>query len=149
MKAVVYDRYGEPEELRLRELPDPQISEQQCLVKVKAVSVNPSDWKTLAGTWRIATGNRFPRRTGIDFAGTVERAGKKVRGFQAGQAVIGSVVPLRTGCLSEYVAVCAAHLSRVPGNVRLADAAGIPVAAGRVRVPGSGQAPPISTSSSR
>ena len=128
MKAVVYEQYGEPEELRLRELPDPQISGEQCLVKVAAVSVNPSDWKTLAGTWRIATGNRFPRRTGIDFSGYVERAGARVRGFQAGEAVIGSVIPLRTGCLSEYVAVSEAHLSRVPRNVPLADAAGIPVA---------------------
>ena len=128
MKAVVYEQYGEPEELRLGELPEPQISAEQCLVKVTAVSVNPSDWKTLAGIWRFATGNRFPRRTGIDFSGTVERAGQKVTRFHPGEAVIGSVVPLRTGCLSEYVAVSEAHLSRAPRNVSLADAAGIPVA---------------------
>jgi NADPH:quinone reductase-like Zn-dependent oxidoreductase len=128
MKAVVYGKYGEPEELHLRELPEPQISEEQCLVKVKAVSVNPSDWKTLAGTWRIATGNRFPRRTGIDFSGTVERAGAGVSRFRPGEAVIGSVIPLRTGCLSEYVAVSEDQLSRVPRNVPMADAAGIPVA---------------------
>lgn len=55
MKAVVYEQYGEREELRLGELPEPQISAEQCLVKVAAVSVNPSDWKTLAGIWRFAT----------------------------------------------------------------------------------------------
>jgi NADPH:quinone reductase-like Zn-dependent oxidoreductase len=128
MKAVVYGQYGEPEELHLRELPEPQISGRQCLVKVRAVSVNPSDWKTLAGIWRFATGNRFPRRTGIDFSGTVECTGEEATRYRPGEAVIGSVVPLRTGCLSEYVAVSEAHLSRVPRNVPLADAAGIPVA---------------------
>ena len=128
MRAVVYDQYGEPEQLRLRELPEPRISEEQCLVKVTAVSVNPSDWKTLAGIWRFATGNRFPRRTGIDFSGTVERAGEKVTRFRPGERVIGSVIPLRTGCLAEYVAVPETQLSRVPRNVPPADAAGIPVA---------------------
>ena len=49
MKAVVYDRYGEPEELYLAELPEPQISAEQCLVKVTAVSVNPS-----SGTEQLA-----------------------------------------------------------------------------------------------
>lgn len=128
MRAVVYDQYGEPEQLRLRELPEPRISEEQCLVKVNAVSVNPSDWKTLAGIWRFATGNRFPRRTGIDFSGTVERAGEKVTRFRPEERVIGSVIPLRTGCLAEYVAVPETQLSRVPDNVPPADAAGIPVA---------------------
>jgi NADPH:quinone reductase-like Zn-dependent oxidoreductase len=128
MKAVVYDSYGEPEELYLADLPKPQISDEECLVKVKAVSVNPSDWKTLAGKWRFVTGNRFPRRTGIDFYGTIEHTGARVTRFRSGQAVIGSVIPLRNGCLAEYVAVSQSHLGRVPKNVAPADAAGIPVA---------------------
>ena len=128
MKAVVHDRYGEPEELHLTELPAPRISDRECLVRVAAVSVNPSDWKTLSGKWRFATGRRFPRQTGIDFSGHVERVGEKVRGFRSGDPVIGSVIPLRKGCLAEYVAVSAKYLGRVPKNVNLADAAGIPVA---------------------
>ena len=128
MKAVVHDRYGEPEELYLTELPEPQIADRQCLVKITAASVNPSDWKTLSGKWRFATGNRFPRQTGIDFSGFVERTGKAVTRFREGDAVIGSVIPLRKGCLAEYVAVSESHLGRVPKNVALVDAAGIPVA---------------------
>jgi NADPH:quinone reductase-like Zn-dependent oxidoreductase len=128
MKAVVYDRYGEPEELYLTEVPEPPIADQECLVKVRAVSVNPSDWKTLAGKWRFATGNRFPRRTGIDFSGTIERTGAKVRRFGKGDTVMGSVLPLHTGSMGEYVAVPEAHLGRVPKNLDLVAAAGIPVA---------------------
>jgi len=124
----VYDRYGEPEELYVADLPEPEISDRECLVKVQTVSLNPSDWKTLAGKWRFATGNRFPRRTGIDFYGTVERTGAKVSRFRSGEPVIGSVLPLRTGCLAEYAAVREAHLGRVPKNLDPTAAAGIPVA---------------------
>jgi NADPH:quinone reductase-like Zn-dependent oxidoreductase len=128
MKAVLYDHYGEPEALHLREVPEPRIGERECLVKVIAVSVNPSDWKTLSGKWSFATGHRFPRRTGIDFSGTVERTGGRARRFREGDRVMGSVIPLRKGCLAEYVAVLESHLGRVPENITLADAAGIPVA---------------------
>ncbi|UCF97681.1 MAG: NAD(P)-dependent alcohol dehydrogenase [Spirochaetaceae bacterium] len=128
MRAVVHDRYGEPEDLYLRELPEPRITDRECLIKVTAVSVNPSDWKTLAGWWSFATGRRFPRQTGIDFSGTIERTGRKVTRFRVGEAVMGSVIPLRKGCLAEYVAVAESHLCRIPKNVALPDAAGIPVA---------------------
>jgi NADPH:quinone reductase-like Zn-dependent oxidoreductase len=128
MKAVVYDNYGEPEGLQLREIPQPQIGARECLVKVAAVSVNPSDWKTLAGKWRFATGNRFPRQIGIDFSGTIERTGEKVTLFRVGEPVIGSVIPLRKGCLAEYVVAAESHLGRIPKNVPPVDAAGIPVA---------------------
>ncbi len=128
MKAIVYDHYGEPEVLQLREIPEPKIRDRECLVKVAAVSVNPADWKMLAGKWSFATGHRFPRPIGIDFSGTVERTGKKVTRFRAGEPVTGSVLPLRKGCLAEYVAVAEYHLGRIPKNVPLVDAAGIPVA---------------------
>lgn len=128
MKAVVYDNYGEPGVLQLREIPEPRIGTRECLVKVAAVSVNPSDWKTLAGKWRFATGNRFPRQIGIDFSGTIERTGEKVTRFRVGEPVIGSLIPLRKGCLAEYVAVAESHLGRIPNNVPPVDAAGIPVA---------------------
>jgi NADPH:quinone reductase-like Zn-dependent oxidoreductase len=128
MKAVVYDHYGEPEALRLREIPEPKIGDEECLVKVAAVSVNPSDWKTLAGKWSFATGHRFPRPTGIDFSGTIERTGNKARRFRMGERVMGSVIPLRKGCLAEYVAVAESHLGRIPHNIPPSDSAGIPVA---------------------
>ena len=128
MRGVVYGRYGGAEALELRELPVPGIGRRECLVKVAAVSVNPADWKLLAGDWRWATGRRFPRRIGIDFSGTVERGGSAVETFRQGQEVMGSVAALRTGSLAEYVAVPEAALSRKPANVGLAEAAGIPVA---------------------
>jgi len=128
MKAVLYDRYGGPENLEVREVPVPAPGRGECLVRVVAASVNPADWKLLEGHWRWVTGRRFPRRIGIDFSGVVEEAGPGAGGFVPGSRVMGSVAALKTGCLAEYVAVPSAALSRAPENVALEEAAGIPVA---------------------
>jgi NADPH:quinone reductase-like Zn-dependent oxidoreductase len=95
---------------------------------VHAASINPADWKLMSGQWKLATGRRFPRPIGIDFAGTVERAGRAVRGFRAGDRVMGLVNSLWRGSLAEYVTVPASSLSRIPNTLSLAQAAGVPVA---------------------
>ena len=128
MKAVLYERYGGPEALELREVPVPRLGRGECLIRVCAVSVNPADWKLLAGDWRWATGRRFPRRIGIDFSGTVVRVGAGVREVEPGQEVMGSVRALSTGSLAEYLAVPESALARKPRNLGLEEAAGIPVA---------------------
>jgi NADPH:quinone reductase-like Zn-dependent oxidoreductase len=125
-----YDRYGGPEVLRLREVPEPGPAPWECLVRVHAASVNPADWKLMGGQWRFATGRRFPRGIGIDFSGTVVQAGPLARRFRAGDRVMGMVNPLLRGSIAEYLSVPAGALSRVPRNLGLAEAAGIPVACG-------------------
>ena len=128
MKALLYDRYGGPEVLRVADLPEPRPSPWECLVRVHAASVNPADWKLMQGQWLVATGRRFPRAAGIDFAGSVERAGSAVRRFAAGDRVMGMVNPLARGSMAEVVAVPARSLSRAPRNLALEQAAGLPVA---------------------
>jgi NADPH:quinone reductase-like Zn-dependent oxidoreductase len=130
LRALLYDRYGGPEVLALRDVPDPSPAPWECLVRVHAASVNPADWKLMSGQWRFATGRRFPRGIGIDFAGTVAEAGPLARRFRPGDRVMGMVNPLRRGSIAEYVCVPAGALSRVPRKVGFAEAAGIPVACG-------------------
>jgi NADPH:quinone reductase-like Zn-dependent oxidoreductase len=134
VKALVYDRYGGPEVLHLADLPEPRPGPGECLVRVHAASVNPADWKIMRGQWRFASGRSFPRPIGIDFAGTVERTGRGVRGFAAGEAVMGMVNPLVRGSMAELVRVPARNLSRAPRNLSLVEAAGLPVAFATARL---------------
>ena len=104
MKAMVYDRYGSPAVLELREIEEPDVTDEGVLVRVQAASVNPVDWHMLTGApylVRMEAGLRKPKREGlgVDFAGTVEAVGGSVTEFQPGDEVFGA----RNGALAEYV----------------------------------------------
>jgi NADPH:quinone reductase-like Zn-dependent oxidoreductase len=129
MKAMVYDRYGSPEVLELRDVERPDVTDDGVLVRVQAASVNPVDWHMLTGApylVRIEAGLRKPKREGlgVDFAGTVEAVGGSVTEFQPGDEVFGA----RNGALAEYVCVRKA-VAHKPENVTVEQAAAAPVAA--------------------
>ncbi|HEX8680613.1 MAG TPA: alcohol dehydrogenase catalytic domain-containing protein, partial [Chthoniobacterales bacterium] len=94
MKAVVYCEYGGPEVLKLMEIAKPVPTDDQVLIKVRAVSVNPYDWHFMRGepyVMRLGNGLRKPQgtRLGVDFAGTVEAVGKNITQFKPGDDVYG------------------------------------------------------------
>src|SRR5437763_1239965 len=104
MKAIVYEKYGSPDVLELRDIERPVVTDDGVLVRVQTASVNPVDWHTLTGTpylVRMTTGLTKPKRNtlGVDFAGTVEAVGKDVTQFQPGDEVFGA----KDGALAEYV----------------------------------------------
>lgn len=95
MKAIVYQKYGSPDVLELREVEKPTLTDGKMLVRVHAASVNPLDWHFLRGTpflVRMMTGLLKPKRKilGVDVAGRVEAVGGKVTQFQPGDEVFGS-----------------------------------------------------------
>ena len=104
MKAIVRCDYGLAN-LKLAEIEKPVPADDQILVKVHAVSVNPYDWHFVEGTpyfmRAIGVGLRKPKdiRLGVDFAGTVEAVGKNVTQFKPGDEVFGG----RDGAFAEYV----------------------------------------------
>ena len=129
MKAMVYDRYGSPAVLELRDVERPDVTDDGVLVRVQAASVNPVDWHMLTGApylVRMEAGLRKPKREGlgVDFAGTVEAVGGSVTEFQPGDEVFGA----RNGALAEYVCVRKA-VAHKPENVTVEQAAAAPVAA--------------------
>ena len=91
VKAVVYDRYGSPDVLRVEEVPVPSPAAGQVRVKIAATSVNPSDWECLRGSPAYARigGLRFPacRTLGSDIAGLVDDVGEAVTRFRPGDEV--------------------------------------------------------------
>ena len=129
MKAVVYDRYGPPDVLRLDDIPVPTPGENQVLVKVAATSVNLSDWECLRGTPAYARigGIRTPARRvlGSDLAGTVEAVGSGVARFQPGDEVYGDNLNLKGG-FAEYALAPGSALTRKPEGLTFAEASAIP-----------------------
>src|SRR5437660_1084715 len=104
MKAIVYCDYGLAN-LKLQDIEKPAPTDDQLLIRVRAVSVNPYDWHFVEGTPYVmramGVGLRKPKDTqlGVDFAGTVEAVGKNVTQFKPGDDVFGG----RGGAFAEYV----------------------------------------------
>jgi NADPH:quinone reductase-like Zn-dependent oxidoreductase len=129
VKAVVHCEYGSPDVLKLADVEKPVPNDNQLLVRVRAVSVNPLDL-TIRGPWLIRPilGMRKPKdtRVGVDYAGTVEAVGKNVTKFKAGDEVFGG----KTGALAEYVCGLADRaVALKPANMTFEQAASVPVAA--------------------
>lgn len=131
MKAIVYTQYGPPEVLQLEEVVKPIPDDQQVLVRVEAVSLNPAEWHMRHGLLvaRLigGTGLLRPKRTipGADFAGRVEAVGRNVTHFKPGEEVFG-----RRGSdgLAEYVCVSENPIALKPANLTFEQAAAVPVA---------------------
>lgn len=131
MRAVVYDRYGPPEELRVADVPLPSRSPKQVLVRVLATSINLSDWEGLRGSPPYARmgGLRTPahRTLGSDIAGRVEAVGAQVTRFKAGDEVYGDNLQLMGG-FAEYAVAPESALARKPAELSFAEASTIPQA---------------------
>jgi NADPH:quinone reductase-like Zn-dependent oxidoreductase len=132
MKAIVYTKYGPPEVLQLKEVARPTPKDDEVLIKVKAASVNRSDWEGLRGKPLYARigGLLRPRHhiLGSDIAGRVEMAGRSVRRFQPGDEVFGDILT-SLGGFAEYVCARESALAPKPASMTFEEAAAIPQAA--------------------
>lgn len=131
MRAVVYTRYGSPDELRLTDVETPVPKDGHVLVRVRAVSLNLSDWEGLRGKpFYARLGGLFrPRRhiLGSDIAGRVEAVGPGVTRFAPGDDVFADILS-HLGGFAEYVSVPATVLSPLPAGLSYEDAAALPQA---------------------
>ncbi|KQO02859.1 alcohol dehydrogenase [Arthrobacter sp. Leaf234] len=130
MKAVFYEKYGDPDVLQYGEQPDPKVGPDSVLVDVRASSVNPVDWKITAGYLDAALPTSFPAIPGWDVAGVVVQPGPSVTEFEAGDEVIGYVRmdTVGLGTFAEQVAAPVRTLARKPRNISWAEAATMPLA---------------------
>jgi NADPH2:quinone reductase len=145
MRAVVHDRYGSPEVLRVEEVERPVPNADEVLVRVHATTVTQIDCHMRRARpllWRAMLGLRRPKRRvlGLELAGEVEAVGASVTAFEVGDRVFG----LRNGAHAEYVCVReSGFLARMPTGTTFEEAAatcdGANQALGHLRAANVGQ----------
>jgi NADPH:quinone reductase-like Zn-dependent oxidoreductase len=132
MRALRYHRYGSPEVIRLDELPEPAPGPGYAKVRIRAVGLNPIDWKILAGDVRFLPVFRSPPRgVGFDFAGEIVGIGGGATERHAGERVFGSLLPFgRDGACSECIVAPYDRMLRLPAEIDDLQAAALPIAGG-------------------
>jgi NADPH:quinone reductase-like Zn-dependent oxidoreductase len=131
MRAIVQDRYGSTDVLRLAEIDKPEIAANEVLLKVRAAGMD-------RGTWHVMTGQPYLMRVmgfgfrgpknpvaGLDVAGTVVAVGTDVTRFQVGDEVFG----ISRGSFAEYAAAREDKLAHKPAGLSFEQAAVVPVSA--------------------
>jgi len=120
MRAIQFDQFGGPEVLRVVEVPDPHPAADQIRVVVRAVGINPVDWKIRSGMM----GGELPRFTGLDVAGVVDEVGEAVTDVTAGDEVFGPAV----GGAGAADRAILENYARIPPSLDFTTAAALPVA---------------------
>jgi len=130
MKAITYSSYGDPSVLTLTELPDPKVGPGEVRIAVRAASVNPVDWKIMAGYLDSLMTVTFPVIPGWDVAGVVEAVGPDTPEFQVGDEVMayGRRDWVQAGSFAEKMTLPARTLARKPAGIGFEQAASIPLA---------------------
>ncbi len=131
MKASYLVSYGQPGSLQFGEMPEPVLQKHCALVQVKAVSVNPVDWKIRQGVLRLIQGSKFPRIIGSDFAGVIKEVAPGIGDFEAGDRVYGAIPAFsgKPGALAELANVPHKALRAMPEWLSFEEAASLPIAA--------------------
>ncbi len=123
MNAVLLYQYGGPEQLRYEETDVPDYGDNEVLVKVRATSINPVDWKIRSGEAKNRMPVEFPAILGRDLSGEVVEAGRAVAGFRKGMRVMG----LANGTYAEYTVAKADVLAPIPEALSYEQAAALPL----------------------
>ena len=129
MKAIAIDGFGGPDMLQLLELPEPKPEPDEVLIKLAYASVNPVDWKIVAGRLQSRFPHHFPLVPGWDAAGTIAGMGAKAAGFSLDDEVYAYCRKpvIQWGTYAEYVTVPAANVAPKPKRMSFAQAATIPL----------------------
>jgi len=127
MKAFIIDRYSKKDKMRLGEVPEPEVRDEDVLIEVHAAGLNLLDSKIKSGEFKMILPYRMPLVLGHDVAGVVTRVGSRVRQFKVGDEVYARVADHRIGTLAELIAVNERDVAPKPKNLTMEEAASIPL----------------------
>src|SRR6266511_4692564 len=123
MQAIQAHDYGGPEVLVLEQVPRPEPNADQVLIRLKAVGVNPADWKYRAGLYKQFMPLQFPWTPGLEGSGVIEAVGANVTTLKKGDEVYGLVA----GGYAEYALASANDVQPKPAGLTLEQAAAVPM----------------------
>ena len=127
MKALTFKRYGKSPDIGFSDLPRPTLRDDEMLVEVHAVGLNPIDNMITTGMFKPVLKFQLPATMGSDLAGVVKEVGPRVTRFKPGDAVFASLFDLGTGSLAEFAVVPERVAAPKPTNLDFVQAASVPM----------------------
>ena len=127
MKAAILNKKNA--ELKVDDIPVPEISEDEVLVKVEYAGVNPLDNMIVREEVKLITPYKYPLVMGNEFSGVIEKAGSKVTDFKEGDRVYARMPLDRIGAFAEYVAIDKNAIAEIPDYLSFEEAACVPLTA--------------------
>lgn len=127
MKAFVVDKYKKKGALRLADVSEPELRDNDVLVRVHASGVNLLDSKVRDGEFKLILPYRPPFVLGHDVAGSIVRVGSKVRRYKPGDEIYARPRDHRIGTFAEFIAMNEADVALKPKNLSMEEAASIPL----------------------
>lgn len=128
MKAAVLNGYNKKGcDLEIKDIPVPEISDQEVLVKIHTAGVNPLDNMIIHGEVKMIVPYSFPLIMGNEFVGIIEKTGSQVKNFKTGERVYGRMPLKKIGAFAQYTAVNQNAIAKVPDYLSDEEAACVPL----------------------
>jgi NADPH:quinone reductase-like Zn-dependent oxidoreductase len=127
MKAAQITKYSKKITAEVNDIPVPEISDNEVLVKVKVAAVNPLEMLIITGSVKLVQDYAFPLILGNELTGVIEKVGKNVREFKIGDAIYSRLPLEKIGAFAEYVAINADAIWHLPANLDFVTGAAAPL----------------------
>jgi len=127
VKAAQITKYSKRITAKVNDIPIPEISDNEVLVKVKVAAVNPLEMLIITGSVKLIQNYEFPLTLGNELTGVIEKIGKKVRGFKVGDTIYSRLPLTKIGAFAEYAAIDADAIWILPANLDFVTGATAPL----------------------